>query len=226
VAGQSITLCFADEIDCSRGDVIAESQNPPQVADQFESTIVWMADEPMLPGRAYWLKLGTQTVTATIAQPKYQINVNSLEHLAAKTLELNAIGVANLTTDRPLTFEPYEANRSLGGFILIDKLTNATVAAGMLHFSLRRSQNVHWQALDVTREKHADLKNQKPAVLWFTGLSGAGKSTIANLVSSELEQAGVLVERLDGDVQRGQARQRFPFAKPRIHQKSGPLRLE
>jgi bifunctional enzyme CysN/CysC len=199
VAGQSVTLCFADEVDCSRGDVIAQGDNPPQVADQFEATLVWMADDAMLPGRPYWLKLGTQTVTATIQQPKYQVNVNTLEHLAAKTLELNAIGVTNLTTDRPLTFEPYEDNHTLGGFILIDKLTNATVAAGMLHFSLRRSQNVHWQTLDVTREKHADMKNQKPAVLWFTGLSGAGKSTIANLVEKKLVRMNRHTFLLDGD---------------------------
>ena len=199
VAGQSVTLCFADEIDCSRGDVIAVSDNPPQVADQFEATIVWMADEAMLPGRSYWLKLGTQMVTATVHPPKYQVNVNTMEHMAAKTLELNAIGVSNLSTDKPVVFEPYGENRTLGGFILIDKISNATVAAGMLHFSLRRSQNVHWQALDVTREKHADLKNQKPAVLWFTGLSGAGKSTIANLVEQRLVRMNRHTFLLDGD---------------------------
>jgi bifunctional enzyme CysN/CysC len=199
VAGQSVTLTFADEIDCSRGDVIAAADAPPEVADQFEATIVWMADEEMLPGRPYWLKLGTQTVTASVQQPKYQVNVNTMEHLAAKTLELNAIGVCNLSTDRPLVFEPYEANRDLGGFILIDKLTNATVGAGMLHFALRRSQNVHWQALDVTRERRADLKNQKPAVLWFTGLSGAGKSTIANLVEKKLARMNRHTFLLDGD---------------------------
>lgn len=199
VAGQSVTLCFADEVDCSRGDVIAASDNPPQAADQFEATIVWMADEEMLPGRPYWLKIGTQTVTATIQQPKYQVNVNTMEHLAAKTLELNAIGVANLSTDRQIVFEPYETNRTLGGFILIDKITNATVAAGMLHFSLRRAQNVHWQATDVTREFHAGLKNQKPAVLWFTGLSGAGKSTIANLVEKKLARMNRHTFLLDGD---------------------------
>jgi bifunctional enzyme CysN/CysC len=199
VAGQSVTLCLTDEIDCSRGDVISMADNPPQVADQFESTLVWMADEPMLPGRPYWLKLGTQIVTATVQQPKYQINVNTMEHLAAKTLELNAIGVCNLNTDRPVTFEPYDHNHGLGGFIVIDKLTNATVAAGMLHFALRRSQNVHWQALDITREKHADLKNQKPAVLWFTGLSGAGKSTIANLVEKKLVRMNRHTFLLDGD---------------------------
>ena len=156
-------------------------------------------DEELLPGRPYWLKLGTQTVTATIQAPKYQVNVNTMEHLAAKTLELNAIGVANLSTDRPIVFEPYADSRTLGGFILIDKMTNATVAAGMLHFALRRSQNVHWQALDVTREAHAALKNQKPAVLWFTGLSGAGKSTIANLVEKKLHRMNRHTFLLDGD---------------------------
>ena len=199
VAGQSVTLTLADEVDCSRGDVIAAAGDPPEAADQFEATIVWMADEEMLPGRAYWLKLGTQMVSATVQQPKYQVNVNTMEHLAAKTLELNAIGVANLTTDRNVVFEPYEKDRDLGGFILIDKLTNATVAAGMIHFSLRRAQNVHWQATDTPREKHADLKNQKPAVLWFTGLSGAGKSTIANMVEKKLARMNRHTFLLDGD---------------------------
>jgi bifunctional enzyme CysN/CysC len=198
-AGQSVTLCFADEIDCSRGDVISLSDAPPQVADQFEATIVWMSDEALLPGRAYWMKLATQTVTANIAEPKYQVNVNTMEHLAAKTLELNAIGVANISTDKPIVFEPYADNRDLGGFILIDKISNATVAAGMLNFSLRRSQNVHWQAVDIGPEAHARLKNQKPAVLWFTGLSGAGKSTIANLVEKKLFRMNRHTFLLDGD---------------------------
>ena len=199
VAGQSITLCFADEIDCSRGDVITLADQPTQVADQFESTIVWMSDEALVPGRPYWLKIGTRTVTATVAQPKYQVNVNTLEHLAVNTLELNAIGVAVLTLDRPIPFEAYADNRALGGFILIDKFSNATVAAGMLRFSLRRAQNVHWQALDVTREVRAGLKHQKPAVLWFTGLSGSGKSTIANLVEKKLASLGRHTFLLDGD---------------------------
>jgi bifunctional enzyme CysN/CysC len=199
VAGQSVTLTLVDEIDCSRGDVLSIADNPPQVAGQFETTLIWMADEPLLPGRPYWMKLATQMVSATIQAPKYQVNVNTLEHIAAKTLELNAIGVATLSTDRPIVFEPYAANHDLGGFILIDKMTNATVAAGMLHFSLRRSQNVHWQALDISREVHADLKNQKPAVLWFTGLSGAGKSTIANLVEKALVRMNRHTFLLDGD---------------------------
>ncbi len=199
VAGQSVTLCLEEEIDCSRGDVIVAAEAPAQIADQFESTLVWMADEPLLPGRPYWLKLATQTVTVTVHAPKYQVNVNTLEHLAAKTLELNAIGVVNLSTDRPVVFEPYTASRELGGFIVVDKLSNATVAAGMIHFSLRRSQNIHWQALDISRESRARLKNQKPAVLWFTGLSGAGKSTIANLVEKKLHRMNRHTFLLDGD---------------------------
>ena len=199
VAGQSVTVTLTDEVDCSRGDVISVADSLPQVADQFEATIVWMFDEPMLPGRPYWLKLATQTVSATIAAPKYQVNVNTLEHLAVKTFELNAIGVATVSTDRLIVFEPYAENRSLGGFILVDKITNATVAAGMLRFSLRRAQNIHWQALDVSREAHSGLKNQKPAVLWFTGLSGAGKSTIANLVEKKLFRMNRHTFLLDGD---------------------------
>lgn len=199
VAGQSVTLTFEDEIDCSRGDVIAAADKPPEAADQFEATVVWMSDEALIPGRGYWLKLGTQSVTATIAQPKYEVDINSLEHLAAKTLELNSIGVAEVTTDRPVVFEPYVDDRTLGGFILIDKITNATVAAGMIHFSLRRAQNVHWQALEITGEQHASMKNQQPAVLWFTGLSGSGKSTIANLVEKKLHRMNRHTFFLDGD---------------------------
>ena len=199
VAGQSVTLTFADEIDCSRGDVIAVADDPPQCANQFEATMVWMNDAPMHVGRSYWLKLGTQLVSATVQAPKYVVNVNTMERLAAKTLELNAIGVAELATDKPIVFEPYVQSRALGGFILIDKLTNATVAAGMLHFSLRRSQNVHWQPVSVTRESHAALKNQKPMVLWFTGLSGSGKSTIANEVEKALRIMNRHTFLLDGD---------------------------
>ena len=199
VAGQSVTLCFADEIDCSRGDVIATADAPPEVSDQFESTIAWMADDALIPGRAYWLKLGTQMVSATVQSPKYTVNVNTMEHLAAKTLELNAIGVAEISTDKPIVFEAYADNHTLGGFILIDKITNATVAAGMLHFSLRRAQNVHWQATDISREAHAALKNQKAKVLWFTGLSGSGKSTIANEVEKTLNLMNRHTFLLDGD---------------------------
>jgi bifunctional enzyme CysN/CysC len=199
VAGQSVTLCFADEIDCSRGDVITAADNPPEVSDQFEATIVWMADDALIPGRAYWLKLGTQLVSATVQAPKYTVNVNTMEQMACKTLELNAIGVAEITTDKPIVFEAYKDNHTLGGFILIDKISNASVGAGMLHFSLRRAQNVHWQATDITREAHASLKNQKPKLLWFTGLSGSGKSTIANEVEKRLNLMNRHTFLLDGD---------------------------
>ena len=199
VAGQSVTICFADEVDCSRGNVVAVADAPPEVSDQFEATIVWMDDDPLHVGRAYWLKLGTQTVSVTVQQPKHTVNVNTMEHLAAKTLELNAIGVAELATDKPIVFEPYALSRTLGGFILIDKITNRTVGAGMLHFSLRRAQNVHWQATDIGREEHAGLKNQKARVLWFTGLSGSGKSTIANEVEKSLNLMNRHTFLLDGD---------------------------
>jgi len=199
VAGQSVTVCFADEVDCSRGNVIATADAPPEVSDQFEATLVWMDDDALHVGRSYWLKLGTQMVSATVQQPKYTVNVNTMEHLAAKTLELNAIGVAELATDKPVVFEPYAESRTLGGFILIDKISNRTVGAGMLHFSLRRAQNVHWQATDIGREVHASLKNQKPRVLWFTGLSGSGKSTIANEVEKQLNLMNRHTFLLDGD---------------------------
>ncbi len=199
VAGQSVTLTLNDEVDCSRGDVIAEAGDPPEASDQFEASIVWMDETAMKPGRGYWLKLGTQMVTANVQAPKYEVDVNTFEHLAAKTLELNSIGVAELSTDRPITFEPYDTSRQLGGFILIDKFTNATVAAGMIHFSLRRAQNVHWQPTTTTREDHALMKNQTPRVLWFTGLSGSGKSTIANEVERKLALMNRHTFLLDGD---------------------------
>ena len=199
IAGQSVTLTLNDEVDCSRGDVIVAADEPCQIADQFESTLVWLDDEALIPGRGYWLKLATQNVTATVQAPKYSINVNTLERLAAKTLDLNAIGVAEIATDRPLVFEPYAQSRALGGFILIDKLTNRTVAAGMLNFALRRAQNVHWQAIDISREAHARQKGQTPKLLWFTGLSGSGKSTIANLVEKKLYALGRHSFLLDGD---------------------------
>ena len=199
VAGQSVTLTLADEIDCSRGQVIVAADDPPQVADQFEATLIWMDDTPLLPGRSYWLKLGTQTVGASVQAPKYEIDVNTLEHLAAPRLELNAIGVATVATDRPIVFEPYADSRELGGFILIDRATNATVAAGMINFALRRASNVHLQAVTIDRAAHAAQKGQQPRVLWFTGLSGAGKSTIANLVEQKLHALGRHSFLLDGD---------------------------
>ena len=199
IAGQSVTITFNDEVDCSRGDVIVKADAPCEVADQFEATLVWMDEHAMLPGRPYLLKIGTQTVTASVTEPKYEVNVNTLEHLASKTLGLNAIGVVNISLDRAIPFEAYATNPDLGGFILIDRMTNATVAAGMIHFALRRSQNIHWQAVDVDRDAHAALKNQKPAVVWFTGLSGSGKSTIANLVEKKLHALGKHTFLLDGD---------------------------
>lgn len=199
VAGESVTITLADEIDCSRGQVIVAAQAPLEVADQFESTLVWMDETEMVPGRAYWLKIGTQTVSATIHQPKYEVNINTQEHLATKTLDLNAIGVANITTDREIPFAAYADNRDLGGFILIDKITNHTVAAGMIHFALRRAQNIHWQATDIGRDHHASMKHQKPAVLWLTGLSGSGKSTIANIVEKKLARMNRHTFLLDGD---------------------------
>lgn len=199
VAGQSTVLTLTDEIDCSRGDVIVAADDPPQVADQFQAIIVWMDAEPLLPGRGYWLKTGTNMVSATVQVPRHAVDVNTLAELSVKTLTLNDIGVADVFTDRGIAFEPYSANRDLGGFILIDKITNATVAAGMIQFALRRSQNVHWQSVDITREAHAAQKGQSPRVLWFTGLSGSGKSTIANMVERRLHALGKHSFLLDGD---------------------------
>ena len=198
-AGQSITLTLTDEIDVSRGDVLAAAGAPPSVADQFQCTIIWMHEEPMLPGRPYMLKLGTRTVTGSITAPKYKVNVNTLEHLAAKQLELNEIGVCNISLDRTVAFDPYAENREMGGFILIDKLSNDTVGAGLLSFALRRAENIHWQALDVNKHARAALKGQRACVLWFTGLSGAGKSTVANLVEKRLHAVGRHTYTLDGD---------------------------
>jgi len=199
VSGQAVTLTFNDEIDCSRGNVISVADAPPEVADQFETTLIWMDEAEMLPGRPYILQLGTQSVTATITEPKYEVNVNTTEHLASRTLKLNAIGICNISTDRPLVFENYDDDRAMGGFILIDRMTNATVAAGLIHFALRRSQNIHWQAVDIDRTAHAVQKGQKARVVWFTGLSGSGKSTIANLVEKKLHSMGRHSFLLDGD---------------------------
>ena len=199
VAGQSITLTLTDEIDISRGDLICAAADPAGVADQFQAHIVWMHDHEMLPGRPYLMKIGTRTVGATPAHPKYRVNVNTLEHLAANTLALNEIGVCNLSLDRQIPFDPYTDQRETGGFILVDRLTNATVGAGMIDFALRRSQNIHWQALTVDRDARAVLNRHRPAVVWFTGLSGSGKSTIANLLEARLHAEGVHTYLLDGD---------------------------
>jgi bifunctional enzyme CysN/CysC len=199
LAGQSVTVTLADEIDVSRGDMLAAADAPPEVADQFEADLIWMSEEPMLPGRPYLMKIGAKTVGATITRPKYKVNINTLEQLAAQTLELNEIGVCNLYLDQVIAFDPYEQNRDTGGFILIDRLTNDTIGAGLLHFALRRSHNIHWQAIEVGKRAHAALKGQRPCVVWFTGLSGAGKSTIANLVEKKLHALGRHTYLLDGD---------------------------
>ena len=197
--GQAVTLTLADEIDISRGDVIAAAGDPPQVADQFAAHLLWMDDAALLPGRPYWLKIGARTVAATVSEIKHRIDVNTQEHLAAKRLELNEVAYVNLSLDESIAFAPYAENRALGGFILIDRHSNNTVAAGTLDFALRRAGNVHWQHLEVDKAARARIKGQSPRVLWFTGLSGAGKSTIANLVDKRLHALGYHTYLLDGD---------------------------
>ena len=199
VAGQSVTLTLDSEVDCSRGSVIAAADDPPAIADRFEAMLVWLDDTAMLPGRAYEMRIGTQSVTANVQAPKYQVNVNTLEHLAAKTLELNGIGAVEIATDKKISFAPYGDDPALGSFVLIDKASHATVAAGMVNFSLRRAHNIHWQATDIDRAAHARLKNQQPKLLWFTGLSGSGKSTIANELEKILHNMNRHTFLLDGD---------------------------
>ena len=198
-AGQSITLTLNDEVDVSRGDVICAADQPLAVADQFEAHVLWMDNSPMLPHRPYIIKLGTRSLQGALSQPKYKVNVNTLEQVAAKTLELNEIGVCNLELDHHVPFAPYAESRELGGFIIIDRFTNNTVGMGVIHFALRRSTNVHWQALDVDKRARAAKAGQKPCILWFTGLSGSGKSTIANLVERKLYSQGHMTYLLDGD---------------------------
>ena len=197
--GQAITLTLTDEIDASRGDVIASAIDPPEISDQFAAHLLWMGDERLLPGRPYLLKLGSRTVGASVTEIKHKIDVNTQEHLAAKHLELNEVAYCNLHLDQPIAFEPYARNKALGCFILIDRQSNATVAAGTLDFALRRAGNIHWQHMDVDRVARARIKHQKPRCLWFTGLSGAGKSTIANLVEKKLLAMGQHTYLLDGD---------------------------
>jgi len=198
-SGQAVMLTLDDEIDISRGDVIAAAAAPAEVADQFAAHLLWMHDAPMLPGRPYWLKIGARTVGASVTEIKHKVDVNTQEHLPAKRLELNEVGVCNLYFDRPVPFAPYAENRALGGFVLIDRQTNATVAAGTLDFALRRSANIHWQYLEVDKAARARGLGQAPRCLWFTGLSGAGKSTIANLVEKKLLALGRHTYLLDGD---------------------------
>jgi bifunctional enzyme CysN/CysC len=199
VAGQSLTVTLEDEIDTSRGDVICAAAAPVEVSDQFEVDILWMGDEPMLPGRPYIIKAGTRQLPGSLDALKHKVNVNTMEHVAAKSLALNEIGVCNLELDAPIAFTPYAENRHLGGFIVIDRFSNNTVGMGMIRFALRRAANIHWQALDVNKASRSAKAGQKPAVLWFTGLSGAGKSTIANLVEKKLHAKGHITYLLDGD---------------------------
>ena len=199
VPGRAITLTLTDEIDVSRGDLIAAADAPPQVADQFEATIFWMGEEPMLRGRTYLLRIGTETVAATIAPLKYKIDLDTLNHLPVNRLDLNEVGVCSLELSNPIAFDPYDENRATGGFILIDRLSYDTVGAGLLRFALRRSQNVHWQALEIDKDARAAAKNQRPCIIWLTGLSGAGKSTIADIVERKLHARGYHTYILDGD---------------------------
>jgi bifunctional enzyme CysN/CysC len=198
-AGQRATLALEEPIPMSPGDLVCSAQAPATVADQFEATIIWTDEHEMLPGRLYLLKIGTQTVGASLAAPKYRLDTTSLEHLAAKTLRRDEIGVCNLNLDKAVAFDAYADNRDTGRFTLLDRTTHDTIGAGMIHFALRRSQNIHWQAIEVNKQAHAALKGHRPCVVWFTGLSGSGKSTIANLVEKKLHALGLHTYLLDGD---------------------------
>ncbi|WP_292315974.1 sulfate adenylyltransferase subunit CysN [Mesorhizobium sp.] len=199
VAGQAITLVLEDEVEVSRGNMLVSPAARPQVADQFAANIVWFDEQALLPGRSYILRTETDQVSATVTDLKYRVNVNDFAHEAAKSLDINEVGVCNLSTRAPITFDPFAENRTTGAFILIDRITNATVGAGMILHSLRRAENIHWQSLDVGKRGRSDLKNQRPAVFWFTGLSGSGKSTIANLFEKKLFASGRHTYILDGD---------------------------
>ncbi len=198
-AGQAVTLVLNDEIDIRRGDLLASPEARPACADQFRAHLVWMAEEPLVPARGYLLKIGTAAANAQVTHIKHAINVNTMEHTAARTLGLNEVGVANLSVDRPLAFDPYAENRATGRFILIDRFTNATIGAGMIDFPLRRAANVHWQSFEVDKAARSAAKRQTACVLWFTGLSGSGKSTIANIVERKLHAMGRHTYTLDGD---------------------------
>jgi bifunctional enzyme CysN/CysC len=199
VAGDAVTLTLTDEIDASRGDCIAAAEARPTVADQFAAHILWMAEEPLIPGRSYLLKCAGQTVNATVSDLKYRLDINNFDHIAAKTLELNEVGFANLSLAHSVAFDPYGEVRDMGAFILIDRFSNQTAGAGMINFALRRASNIHLQTLDVDKHARGRAMHQRPVVVWFTGLSGAGKSTIANIVEKKLHAQGHLTYILDGD---------------------------
>lgn len=199
LAGQAVTITLEDEIDISRGDMLCDPDQRPSYADQFEAHLVWMHEEPLLPGRSYLIKAGSATAPAQVTDLKHKINVNTLQREPGKTLELNEVGICNISLTKPISFDPYRENRSTGNFILIDRFTNATVGAGMIDFPLRRATNIHWQSIDINKQSRAEMNDQKPKVLWFTGLSGAGKSTIANLVEKKLHSLGKRTYLLDGD---------------------------
>lgn len=199
IAGQAVTITLTDEIDISRGDMLVDPKKRPEFADQFEAEIIWMHDEALLPGRSYLIKFGSQSAGAQVSELKHKVNVNSLEKCAAKTLELNEVGICNIALDRNVAFDAYSESPGTGRFILIDRYSNATVGVGMIDHALRRASNVHWQSLDVTKQERAERKGQKASVLWFTGLSGSGKSTIANLVEKKLHSLHKHTYTLDGD---------------------------
>jgi bifunctional enzyme CysN/CysC len=199
IVGDSVTLVLEDDVDIARGDLLVTPKERPEVADQFAAHLIWLSDEPLLPGRSYLLKIGTRTAPATVTEIKHRLDINTLDKLAAKTFALNEIGFCNVATSVPVAFDAYTANRETGGFILIDRYTNATAAAGTIDFGLRRATNVHYQDITISKEARASLKQQQPAIVWFTGLSGAGKSTIANLVEAQLHARGVHTIMLDGD---------------------------
>ncbi len=198
-AGQSVTVVLNDEIDVSRGDVLVAGNNPCGVADQFQATVLWMSDKPMMPSRPYVMKIGAREATVTPAQLKHKVNVNTLVKEPTKTLGLNEIGVCNISVDRGIAFDPYTESRATGGFVMIDRMTNNTVGLGLINFELRRASNIHWEAMDIDKAARAEAKQQKPVILWFTGLSGAGKSTIANIVEQRLHARGNHTTILDGD---------------------------
>jgi len=198
-AGEAVTLMLVDEIDIARGDMLASPTSRPEVSDQFAAHLIWMSDEGLMPGRSYLARIGTKTTPITVTTIKHKLDVNTCEHLAANTLGLNDIGFCNLSTATPVAFDSYQQNRKTGSFIVIDRFTNRTVGAGMIAFGLRRGTNIHWQPTLVDKTKRAALNNQKPAIVWFTGLSGAGKSTIANMVEQQLNAAGHHTMLLDGD---------------------------